>query len=156
MAELYNEFERVLVDEETIQARVTELAAQISEDYKDAGSIFLVGILKGAFMFMADLVRQLTIPHYVDFMALSSYGTSTQSGAVRVLLDLRADIFGKNVIIVEDIIDTGNTINYLHTMLNTRQPASLKTCVLTRKEGRAKEMPVDYLGFEIPNVWVMG
>ena len=156
MTELYNEFERVLVDEETIQSRVTELAAKISEDYKDAGSIFLVGILKGSFMFMADLVRQLTIPHYVDFMALSSYGTSTQSGAVRVLLDLRADIYGKNVIIVEDIIDTGNTINYLHTMLNTRQPASLKTCVLTRKEGKAQEIPVDYLGFEIPNVWVVG
>ncbi|MBW8011499.1 MAG: hypoxanthine phosphoribosyltransferase [Chloroflexi bacterium] len=156
MVKLYNEFERVLVDEDTIQSRVTELAAQISAEYKDAGSIVLVGILKGSFMFMADLVRQLTIPHYVDFMSLSSYGTSTESGAVRVLLDLRADIYGKNVIIVEDIIDTGNTINYLHTMLNTRQPASLKTCVLTRKEDKAKGLPVDYLGFEIPDVWVVG
>ena len=156
MDKLYPEFERVLVEESAIQARVTELAKEISSDYKDVGSIVLIGILKGSFMFMSDLVRQLTIPHYVDFMALSSYGMSSHSGAVRVLLDLRADIYNKHVIIVEDIVDTGNTINYLYTMLATRQPASLKTCVMTHKEGKDTDTPIHYLGFEIPDVWVVG
>jgi hypoxanthine phosphoribosyltransferase len=156
VAELYGEFERVLVDEEAIQRRVAELAEQISEDYRGQGSIVLVSILKGSFMFTADLARRLTIPHYIDFMALSSYGSKTISGAVRVLLDLRADIYDKHVLIVEDIVDTGNTISYLYTMLQARKPASLKTVVLTRKEGKAEHVPVDYLGFEIPDVWVVG
>jgi hypoxanthine phosphoribosyltransferase len=156
MAELYREFERILVTEDDIQTRVSELAAQISEDFRGKGSIVLVGILKGAFMFVSDLARQLTIPHYIDFMALSSYGSKAISGAVRILLDLRADVYSKHVMIVEDIVDTGNTINYLYTVLQTRKPASLSTCVLTRKEGKNLDVKVDYLGFEIPDVWVVG
>ena len=156
MAELYREFERILVTEDDIQTRVSELAAQISEDFRGKGSIVLVGILKGAFMFVSDLARQLTIPHYIDFMALSSYGSKAVSGAVRILLDLRADVYNKHVMIVEDIVDTGNTINYLYTVLQTRKPASLSTCVLTRKEGKNLDVKVDYLGFEIPDVWVVG
>lgn len=156
MAELYREFERILVTEDDIQTRVSELAAQISEDFRGKGSIVLVGILKGAFMFVSDLARQLTIPHYIDFMALSSYGSKAVSGAVRILLDLRADVYKKHVMIVEDIVDTGNTINYLYTVLQTRKPASLSTCVLTRKEGKSLDVKVDYLGFEIPDVWVVG
>ncbi|MDH5607732.1 MAG: hypoxanthine phosphoribosyltransferase [Anaerolineae bacterium] len=153
---MYQEFERVLVEEDAIQARVAALAAQISDDYRGLGSIVIVSILKGSFMFTSDLVRRLTIPHYVDFMALSSYGSNAVSGAVRVLLDLRADIFNKHVLIVEDIVDTGKTIEYLTTMLNARHPASLKTCVLTRKENKNEHIPVDYLGFTIPDVWVVG
>ena len=156
MAELYNEFERILVTEEDIQTRVSELAAQISTDFTGKGSIVLVSILKGSFMFTADLARQLTIPHYIDFMSLSSYGSKAVSGAVRILLDLRADVYNKHVMIVEDIVDTGNTINYLYTVLQTRKPASLSTCVLTRKEGKTPDVKVDYLGFEIPDVWVVG
>jgi len=156
MTDLYQEFERILVTEEEIQAKVNELAAQISRDYQGKGSIVLVGILKGAFMFIADLARKLTIPHYIDFMALSSYGSKAVSGAVRILLDLRADVYNKHVLIVEDIVDTGNTIHYLSTVLQTKKPASLKTCVLTRKEGKGLDVQVDYLGFEIPDVWVVG
>jgi hypoxanthine phosphoribosyltransferase len=146
---LYHEFERILVTEEQIQTRVKQLANQISEDYTGMGSIVLVGILKGSFMFTSDLARHLTIPHYIDFMALSSYGHTATSGAVRILLDLRADIYQKHVLIIEDIVDTGNTIDYLYTV-------SIKTCVLTQKEGKAEETHIDYLGFEIPDVWVVG
>lgn len=153
---LHSEFERILVTEEQIQNRVEELAAQISNDYRDQGSVVLVGILKGSYMFMSDLSRRLTIPNYIDFMALSSYGSKTVSGAVRVLLDLRADIYNKHVLIVEDIVDTGNTIDYLSMMLNARKPTSLKSVVLTRKVGKAVDTQVDYLGFEIPDVWVVG
>jgi len=156
MTKLYPEFERILVTEEQIQAKVSEMAAQISQDFKGKGSIVLVSILKGAFMFTADLSRQLTIPHYIDFMALSSYGSKAVSGAVRILLDLRADVYNKHVLIVEDIVDTGNTINYLYTVLQTKKPASLKTCALTRKEGKRLDIQVDYLGFTIPDVWVVG
>ncbi|MFN2144020.1 MAG: hypoxanthine phosphoribosyltransferase [Anaerolineales bacterium] len=156
METLYHEFERILVSEEQIQQRVREMAAQISEDYAGKGSIVLIGILKGSFMFTADLARHLTIPHYIDFMALSSYGHSAVSGAVRILLDLRADIYKKHVLIIEDIVDSGNTIDYLYTVLKTRKPASVKTCVLTQKEGKAVDTPIDYLGFMIPDVWVVG
>ena len=156
MTKLYQEFERILVTEEEIQTRVSELAAQISNDYKGKGSIVLVGIPKGSFMFTADLARQLTTPHYIDFMALSSYGSKAVSGAVRILLDLRADVYNKHVLIVEDIVDTGNTIRYLSTVLQTKKPVSIKTCVLTRKEGKSLDVQVDYLGFEIPDVWVVG
>ena len=156
MQKLYHEFERILITEEQIQTRVKQLANQISEDYTGKGSVVLVGILKGSFMFTADLARHLTIPNYIDFMALSSYGHSAVSGAVRILLDLRADIYQKHVLIIEDIVDTGNTIDYLYTVLKTRKPASIKTCVLTQKEGKSTETHIDYLGFEIPDVWVVG
>ena len=148
---------KVLLTENDIQKRVNELAQQISQDYKDKESLILVGILKGAFIFLADLSRKLTIPHIVDFMALSSYGkSSTSSGAVRIIMDLREPIQDQNVLIVEDIVDTGNTINYLFKTLKGRNPASIKTCTLLRKNPNNCKFKIDYLGFEVPNVWVVG
>jgi hypoxanthine phosphoribosyltransferase len=112
--------------------------------------------LKGAFIFLADLARHLEMAHLVDFMAVSSYGKTAASGAVRLVLDVRAPIEGEQVIIVEDIVDTGNTLQYLMETLRGRRPASLRTCVLLRKVRPGAEVAVDYLGFEIPDVWVVG
>lgn len=147
-----------LIDEETIGNRVTEIAAQINEDYAANGNVVLVGVLKGAFILLADLVRQLTIPHSVEFIAVSSYGTKgSDSGAVRLLMDVREDIVDRHVLVVEDILDTGHTLDYLISLLRARQPASLRTCVLVRKKDRVEvDVPIDYLGFEIPDVWVVG
>lgn len=156
---MYHEhaIERILLSEETINTRVLELAAQISHDYKESENIYLVGILKGAFIFLADLSRALQIPHTVDFMAVSSYGSSTiSSGAVRLILDLRQPIEGKHVIIVEDIVDSAHTLKYLYKTLSGRNPASIKTCVLLKKKREGNDFPIDYLGFTIPDVWVVG
>jgi hypoxanthine phosphoribosyltransferase len=147
---------RVLIPAMTIQARVKELADQISSDFSGVESLYLVGILKGAFIFLADLARSLKVPHSVDFMALSSYGKSTSSGAVRILMDLREPIEGQHVVIVEDILDTGHTLSYLYGILQGRNPASIHTCVLVRKRRPSVDVPLDYLGFEIPDVWVVG
>lgn len=148
---------RVLFSRETIETRVAELAAQISADYAEADRIFLVGVLKGAFIFLADLARQISVPHTVDFMAVSSYGKEgAVSGAVRLLMDLREPIAGKHVVIVEDIVDTGQTLNYLDEMLRGRSPASLRRCVFVRKRRANQAVTIDYLGFEIPDVWVVG
>jgi hypoxanthine phosphoribosyltransferase len=137
---------------------VVDFAAQISRDYAGKGELVLVGVLKGAFILLADLSRKLTIPHRVEFIALSSYGqTSVSTGAVRLIMDMRGDIEGKHVLIVEDIVDTGHTLHYLMSLLKTRRPASLRTCALVRKSERAEvEVGIDYLGFEIPDVWVVG
>jgi hypoxanthine phosphoribosyltransferase len=152
-----DDLERVLLSKEEIESRVESLARQISEDYADATNLYLVGILKGAFIFLADLARKITVPHKVDFMALSSYGSSTEStGEVRIIMDLREPVVGMHVLIVEDIIDTGNTVHYLQRLLKGRQPASLKTCALVKKKRNSIEVSVDYLGFTIPNVWVVG
>ena len=132
------------------------MAAQISDDFRDAGQLYIIGILKGAFIFLSDLTRNLDVPHVVDFMALSSYGKSTDSGAVRILMDLREPVDGLNILIVEDIVDTGQTLTYLHRILKGRKPASIKTCALVKKQGRNAAVPIDYLGFTIPNVWVVG
>jgi hypoxanthine phosphoribosyltransferase len=146
-----------LLSEEQIQARVAELAARISADYAHVDDLMLVGVLKGAFIFMADLSRRLTIPNSVDFMALSTYGDGTTTGAVRMVLDLRRSIENRHVLVVEDIIDTGSTLSYLLRNLEARKPASLRTCVLVRKPDRAQvEVPIDYLGFDIPDLWVVG
>jgi hypoxanthine phosphoribosyltransferase len=154
---LHPDLARVLISAERIDQRVSELAARIDKDYHDAGNITLVGILKGAFIFLADLSRKLTMPHIVDFMAVSSYGmTATSTGEVRIIMDLRQPIEGQHVLIVEDIVDTGSTLNYLYNLLEERRPASLRTCVLTQKESNHIEIPVDYLGFTIPDVWVVG
>jgi hypoxanthine phosphoribosyltransferase len=148
---------RVIISEEDIKARVCELAARISKEYAGVKRVYLIGILKGAFIFLADLSRKLTIPHVVDFMAVSSYGkTVASTGAVRVILDLRDLIENEHVIIVEDIVDTGLTLNYLYHTLLGRNPASLKTCVLAIKDRENLDVPIDYLGFEIPDVWVVG
>ena len=148
----------VLISEEEIHAKVEELARRISADYRDVDDLILIGILKGSFIFLADLARHLTIPRSIDFMALSTYGSATDTdGAVRMIMDLRRNISGKHVLIVEDIVDTGYTLAYLVRTLATRQPASLKTCVLVHKpERREVYAQIDYLGFEIPDVWVVG
>ena len=156
MSDLHPDLARVLVQEETIQAHVKVLAHQISLEYAGKEPIYLVGVLRGAFIFLADLVRHLTVPHVVDFMSVSSYGNSTESGAVRIVLDLRESIVGKHVIIVEDIVDSGKTLSYLTEMLNGRNPASLRTCSLVQKPKRSPNASIDYLGFKIPDVWVVG
>jgi hypoxanthine phosphoribosyltransferase len=148
---------RVLIDEDHIQARVEDLAAQISADYHDKGEIVLVGVLKGAFIFLADLSRRLTIPRRIEFMALSSYAKGSASGEVRLEMDLRHQIEGKHVLIVEDIIDSGQTLRYLVDLLKARSPASVKTCALVRKQREDNaDASIDYLGFEIPDVWTVG
>ena len=148
----------VLISEEEIQTRVSELAAEISADYADAGDLVMVGVLKGAFVFLADLSRRLTIPRTIEFIAVSSYGNGSKaSGAVRLLMDVRGNIEGKHVLIVEDIVDTGHTLKYLIGMLDSHRPASVKTAALVRKAERAEvEVTVDYLGFDIGDEWVVG
>jgi hypoxanthine phosphoribosyltransferase len=148
----------VLISEEAIQDKVAELARRISVDYREVDDLIMVGVLKGSFIFLADLARRLTIPRSVDFMALSTYGDDTETdGAVRMIMDLRRNIAGRHVLIVEDIVDTGYTLSYLVRTLAARQPASLKTCVLVHKPDRREVYAqIDYLGFEIPDVWVVG
>lgn len=157
MTDLHPDIKKILISEEEIQKRVAELAAEIDRDYKDAGQIVLIGILKGAFIFTADLSRKLSVPHSVDFMSISSYGDTTNSdGAVRLIMDLRKPIINKHVIVVEDIVDTGHTMNYLYLTLRGRNPASLKTCSLFKKKRDSLEVPLDYVGFDLPDVWVVG
>lgn len=147
-----------MISEAAIEARVLELAEQISKDYENCGELVLVGVLKGAFIFLADLSRQLTIPRVIEFIAVSSYGSgSRSSGAVRLVMDVRGNIEDKHVLIVEDIVDTGHTLKYLIGILDSHGPASVKTCALVRKAERAEvEVDVDYLGFDIPDEWVVG
>jgi hypoxanthine phosphoribosyltransferase len=153
---IHPDLTRILISREDIQSRVRELGEKISNDYSQVDRLYMVGILKGAFIFMADLTRNLSVPHIVDFMALSSYGKSTTSGAVRILMDLREPIEGQHVLVVEDIVDSGHTLHYLHQVLGGRNPASLHTCALVRKKRDGISVPVDYLGFDIPDVWVVG
>lgn len=146
----------VLISEADIAARVDELAARISADYADADDLLLVGVLRGAFIFLADLSRKLTIPCAVDFLSVASY-VGAEQGGVRLILDVRKSIEGRDVLLVEDIVDSGHTLDYLARTLAARQPKSLKTCVLTRKPGRLEvDVTVDYLGFDIPDEWVVG
>jgi hypoxanthine phosphoribosyltransferase len=156
MSTLPSDLSRILLPTDVIQKRVAELAAEIDRDYAHAESVHLVGILKGAFIFLADLSRQLKTPHVVNFMSISSYGKSTTSGEVRILMDLPEPIEDKHVIIVEDILDTGHTLEYLCHTLQARNPESLKTCVFVRKMRTAANAPLHYLGFDIPDVWVVG
>ena len=152
-----DDIERVLLTEEQIGERVAVLAAQISAHY--AGKpLVLVGILKGSFIFLADLSRRLTIPHRIEFMAVSSYGDKgAVGGVVRTLLDLRGSVYQQHLLIVEDIVDTGLTLRYLIDLLRTREVASVQSCVLLSKPScRQVEVPVEFLGFEIPDVWVVG
>lgn len=148
----------VLISESDIQKRVLELATQISADYDDGEELVLVGVLKGSFIFLADLSRRLTIPRTIEFIAVSSYGSGSKStGAVRLVMDVRGNIEGKHVMIVEDIVDTGHTLKYLMGMLESHRPASVCTCALVRKAEHAEvEVKVDYLGFDIGNEWVVG
>lgn len=148
----------VLIPEEEIRRRVEEMARQVSAEYEGVEELLLVGVLRGCFIFLADLSRLITIPRRVDFIALAAYGpNAAPSGAVRLIMDLRTDIAGKHVLIVEDIVDSGNTLEYLMNTLLPRKPASLKTCVLLRKRERLeKDVMIDYLGFDIPDLWVVG
>jgi hypoxanthine phosphoribosyltransferase len=147
----------ILVQRDELANRVRELGAQISRDY--AGSdLLLVGVLKGAFFFLSDLMRHLEVPCEVDFMAVASYGSSTDSsGVVRILKDLDISIEGRQVLIVEDIVDSGLTLSYLLRTLAARNPASLEVCaLLTKPERRKVELPIRYVGFEIPNRFAIG
>jgi hypoxanthine phosphoribosyltransferase len=146
-----------LVPQEDLQRRVRELGAEISRDY-DGKDLFLVGVLKGAVFFLSDLMRAIDVPCEVDFMAVASYGSSTDSsGVVRILKDLDATIEGRDVLIVEDIIDSGLTLSYLLRTLRAREPRSLEVCaLLTKPERRKVDLPIRYTGFEIPNEFAIG
>jgi hypoxanthine phosphoribosyltransferase len=147
----------ILVQRDELEHRVRELAAEVSRDYAGR-DLLLVGVLKGAIFFLSDLMRHLEVPCEVDFMAVSSYGSSTDSsGVVRILKDLDAAIEGRHVLIVEDIVDSGLTLSYLYRMLSARNPASLEVCaLLTKPERREVELPIRYVGFEIPNRFAIG
>ena len=148
---------RELISEADIERRVADLAATISRDYADAGELIMVGVLKGAFIFLADLARRLTIPRRIEFIAVSSYEQGSVSGEVRLEMDLRHRIEGKHVLLVEDIVDSGQTLAYLMDLLDARGPASVRTCALVRKERESNEkIRLDYLGFDIPDVWTVG
>ena len=154
---MHDDIEEVLITEDVLQARITSLAAAIAQDYRDK-DLLLVGILRGAIMFMVDLAKRLPLPLDIDFMAISSYGDTTESsGVVRILKDLDEDIGGKDVLIVEDIIDTGLTLRYLMEYLARRNPASLTVCALLDKnKDRDKVVEPAYLGFRIPDRFVVG
>lgn len=155
---MYDDIAKVLISEEALQARIAEIGAQMNQQYSDPDRPLLICILKGAFMFLADLTRHLEFRHEVDFMVVSSYGRSTKSsGVVRILLDLETNIQNRHVIIVEDIIDTGHTLDYILRNLATRKPASLRVVTLLSKPSRRElEVPVDFVGFEVPDEFVVG
>ncbi|MBI4670386.1 MAG: hypoxanthine phosphoribosyltransferase [Chloroflexi bacterium] len=149
---------KILIPSDRLQARIYELGAQVSADYGDTRPL-LVCVLKGGVMFLSDLSRALSIPHELDFMAISSYGGKRleSSGIVRIIMDLNTSIENRHVLIVEDIIDTGHTLHYMVDTLKTRNPASLKICALLNKPARRDvEIKLDYVGFDIPNEFVVG
>ena len=155
--ELERAISETLIDEETLKRRIAELGEEITNDY--AGQdLLLVGVLKGAVFFMSDLMRHLSVPCEIDFMAISSYAGATESsGVVRILKDLDINIEGRNVLVVEDIVDSGLTLSYLMRNLEAREPATLEVCaLLTKPERREIDVPVRYVGFEIPNRFVVG
>ncbi len=154
---MHNDIKRVLYSEEQLRQRVVELAAEISRDF-DGKDMLTVGILRGAVMFYADLVRELDRPLHMNFMALSSYGSSsTSSGVVRIQYDLEEDITDRNVLVVEDIVDSGLTLQYLTKTLRSRNPKMLKTCCLfDKKERRKVDFTADYTGFIVPDVFIVG
>jgi hypoxanthine phosphoribosyltransferase len=155
----YGSIGEILVSTEDLERRVLELAAEIDRDYDDGEhDLVLIGILKGAVMFIADLMRELSTPCEVDFMAVSSYGSETDSsGVVRILKDLDASIAGRDVLLVEDIVDSGLTLHYLLKSLRARDPRSLEVCaLLTKPERRRVDLPIRYVGFEIPNKFAIG
>jgi hypoxanthine phosphoribosyltransferase len=155
----YGSIGEILVSTEDLERRVRDLAAEIDRDYGDGDrDLVLIGVLKGAVMFMADLMRELEVPCEVDFMAVSSYGSTTDSsGVVRILKDLDASIAGRDVLLVEDIVDSGLTLHYLLKNLRAREPRSLEVCaLLTKPERRRVDLPIRYVGFEIPNRFAIG
>jgi len=160
MQEAYEPYlKEVLIDAERLQGRIAELGAEISRDYAGAENLLLLCVLKGGVMFLSDLSRHVRVPHMIDFMAASSYGSGARqsSGSVRIDMDLRMDVQGKHVLVVEDIIDSGHTLSFVIQTLQNRKPASLKLCTLLNKQAR-REVPivVDYIGFTIENKFVFG
>lgn len=148
-----------LISEDKIQVRVQELATEINRTYADTELLVLIGVLKGSFIFLSDLARKLTIPHRVEFIAVSSYGAkeSEHADPVRLIMDVRHGIDGDDVLLVEDIVDTGHTLAYLKRLFAAHDPASLRTCTLLHKPDRTEtQVDLDFLGFRIPDVWVVG
>jgi hypoxanthine phosphoribosyltransferase len=156
----YREFlDEVLIDADQVQSRVAELGRQISADYAGVSSLLLVCVLKGGVMFLTDLMRHITLPHAIEFMAVSSYGANAResSGVAKIDLDVRQPVTGCHVLIVEDIIDSGTTLSYIRRLLETRDPASVKICTLLNKPSRRiTPVTVDYMGFEIADKFVFG
>jgi len=157
VTEIHPDIEQIVVTEDEIQTKVAELGKLISDDYRDK-ELLLVGVLKGAFVLMADIARAMSVPAEFDFMAVSSYGSSTKtSGIVRILKDLDLDIRGRDVLIIEDIVDSGLTLSYLLRNLRGREPRSLRICaLLTKPDVQEVELPIDYHGFAIPPTFVVG
>jgi hypoxanthine phosphoribosyltransferase len=152
-----NDIAEILIGAEELQAKVAELGRQISEDYRGRNPL-LICLLRGAVVFLSDLIRAIDIPLEMDFIAISSYGASTESsGVVRLVMDLKSNITGRNVLIVEDIVDTGRTLAYILDNLRTRRPADIKVCALLSKPYRREvQVELDYHGFEIPDEFVVG
>jgi len=155
---LRDDIDHILVTEEDIREEVARLGRRLTEEYADKDSLLLVGVLKGALMFIVDLARAIELPVTLDFMAVASYGASTEtSGIVRILKDLDSSIEGKHVLVVEDIIDSGLTLTYILETLRNRNPASLRVCALLNKqERRLVDVPIDYVCFNIPDEFVVG
>ncbi len=155
--EFQDEFEQILLTEEEINQKVKSLGVQLTEDYRDKNPL-LVGVLRGCVTFMADLMREIEVPVELDFLSVASYGQSAfTSGVVRVLKDLSEDVDGRHVILIEDIVDSGLTLNYLINYLNGRNPASIATCVLLDKPYRREvDVKADYVGFEVPDKFLVG
>lgn len=150
--------DHILIDGETLQARVAQLGRAVSADYRDK-DLVLICVLKGGVVFLTDLMRHVDVPHEIDFMAISSYGVGQResTGAVRLIMDLESDIRGRDVLIVEDIVDSGRTMEYMLRTLWARHPASLRVCTLLSKPcRRVVDVPLDYIGFEIPDEFVLG
>lgn len=158
MRDIWADIDNILIDEQTLQARIVELADQISADYAEEDDLLLICVLKGAFVFLSDISRALKRAHAVDFMGISSYGKGTTSmGAVQIIMDLKAPIENRNVLIIEDIIDSGRTLDYMRRSLLARSPASLRICSLLNKPARREiDVTVDYIGFDIPDEFVVG
>jgi hypoxanthine phosphoribosyltransferase len=152
-----NDIGEILITDDQIREKTAELGRQITEDYRGKNPL-LICVLKGGLMFLADLMREINIPVEIDFMAVSSYGDATESsGVVRILMDLDRNIKGRHVLIVEDIIDTGRTLTYIMENLRTRGPASVRVCTMLNKPARrVLDIPIDYVGFEIPDRFVIG
>lgn len=158
MRDIWADIDNVLIDEAVMQNRIRAMAAQIEKDYADKDDLLLICVLKGAFMFLSDISRAIKRAHSVDFMGISSYGKGTTSkGAVQIIMDLKAPIEDRHVLIVEDIIDSGRTLDYMTRSLMARSPASLRICTLLNKPARREiDVQVDYIGFDIPDEFVVG
>jgi hypoxanthine phosphoribosyltransferase len=155
---LEDDVDHILIDQDQLQARIQQLAREIELDYQEVEDLLLICVLKGGYIFLSDLSRALKRPHELDFMGVSSYGARTNSsGAVQIIMDLKQPIAGRHVLIVEDIIDSGRTLDYLYRNLVARLPASLRICSLLSKPSRREvDVPVDYVGFNIPDKFVVG